>query len=139
MKRYTYLTNFIRYLWATPCTLLGLLLALVAFWGGASVCGRYGVLEISGGRFASWLSGRRSSRTKLYAFALGHVIFGINHTALSLHRSHEHVHIRQYERWGIFFIPLYCASSLMQWFCGRDPYLDNCFEREACSQITKLK
>jgi hypothetical protein len=41
------------------------------------------------------------------------------------------VHVRQYERWGVLFFPLYAASSLWQLARGRDPYRDNRFEREA--------
>ena len=39
--------------------------------------------------------------------------------------------MRQYERWGPFFIPAYLLSSLVQLLRRRDPYLDNRFEREA--------
>jgi hypothetical protein len=41
------------------------------------------------------------------------------------------VHVAQYERWGALFLVLYPASSAIQWLCGRDPYYDNPFEREA--------
>ena len=46
-------------------------------------------------------------------------------------RAHERVHVRQYERLGALFFPLYVGSSLVQWLRGRDPYFDNHFEREA--------
>jgi hypothetical protein len=46
-------------------------------------------------------------------------------------RSHELVHVRQYERWGVLFIPAYLLCSLVLWLTGRDPYRDNPFEREA--------
>ena len=39
--------------------------------------------------------------------------------------------MRQYERWGPFFLPAYLLSSLVALLLGRDPYLDNRFEREA--------
>ena len=58
---------------------------------------------------------------------------GADPASLIAHRRHERIHVRQYERWGVLFIPLYCASSLLQFFRGRDPYLENRFEREACS------
>jgi hypothetical protein len=31
----------------------------------------------------------------------------------------------------VFFFPLYLSSSLLQFALGRDPYLNNSFEREA--------
>jgi hypothetical protein len=46
-------------------------------------------------------------------------------------RQHERVHVRQYERFGVFFFPLYLGSSGLQLMRGRNPYLDNAFEREA--------
>ena len=45
--------------------------------------------------------------------------------------AHERVHVLQYERWGPLFIPLYLPMSLLMYAKGLDPYLDNCFEREA--------
>jgi hypothetical protein len=46
-------------------------------------------------------------------------------------RTHELVHVRQYERWGPLFVPAYLASSAIIWLRGGDPYRDNPFEREA--------
>jgi tetratricopeptide (TPR) repeat protein len=48
-----------------------------------------------------------------------------------MHREHERVHVRQYERWGPLFIPLYLAAAAIAWWKGLDPYRDNPFEREA--------
>ncbi|MDO8964417.1 MAG: hypothetical protein Q7W30_08015 [Coriobacteriia bacterium] len=47
---------------------------------------------------------------------------------------HEHVHVRQYERWGPFFLPAYAISSLVQLARGGDPYRDNRFERQAYAE-----
>jgi hypothetical protein len=41
------------------------------------------------------------------------------------------VHIRQYERWGVFMVPLYLLAGAVLYLRGFDPYLDNPFEREA--------
>jgi hypothetical protein len=41
--------------------------------------------------------------------------------------------VRQYERWGVLFFPLYLGSSLWQLLRGRSPYYANRFEREAFS------
>ena len=49
-------------------------------------------------------------------------------------RDHEHVHVRQYERWGPFMLPAYFLSSFLAWRRGGDYYLDNRFEREAYGQ-----
>ena len=39
--------------------------------------------------------------------------------------------MRQSERWGVLFFPLYLGSTLAALARGRDPYLDNRFERAA--------
>jgi hypothetical protein len=62
---------------------------------------------------------------------LGHVILARDQDCLDTSRDHEHVHVRQYERWGPLMIPLYLTASLVLWCRGYDAYLDNPFEREA--------
>lgn len=121
---------FLRYLWPLPATALGLVVAALAWCFGAK--GRWvsGVLEVGGGRlgaFSRWLP-----RTlHVEAMTFGHVVIGRNHVVLAGLRTHEQVHVRQYERWGVLFFPLYAGSSLWQLLRGRDPYRHNCFEREA--------
>jgi hypothetical protein len=68
------------------------------------------------------------------AITFGHVIIGIDHETLVAVRCHEQIHVRQYERYGILFFPLYLGSSLLQAALGRRPYHDNHFEREARAQ-----
>ena len=121
-----------RYLWAMPWSLVGLMAALVAIPFGATARIGGGTLEVSGGRLGEWGT-RLPFSFQLCAITFGHVILGIDQAALSSCRSHERVHVRQYERWGILFIPLYCGSSILQLLRGRDPYLENRFEREAHS------
>jgi hypothetical protein len=41
------------------------------------------------------------------------------------------VHVRQYERWGPFFIPAYLLCSVWLMLRGYNAYLDNPFEVEA--------
>ena len=65
------------------------------------------------------------------AITFGHVVIGVDHETLAHCRTHEHVHVRQYERWGPLFVPAYLLSSLIELLRGRRPYLDNRFEREA--------
>ncbi|MGF1580234.1 MAG: hypothetical protein ACFCD0_12800 [Gemmataceae bacterium] len=67
---------------------------------------------------------------------LGHVIVARDQECLERSRRHERVHVRQFERWGIFLIPV---SRLVGWWLswrGFDPYLDNPFELEADDQIS---
>lgn len=89
-----------------------------------------GAVEFGGGRIGKLVS-RLPAPFGFSAITFGHVILGIDHAVLTVVRSHEHVHVRQYERWGALFVPAYLVSSLLQLVRGRDPYLDNCFEREA--------
>ena len=65
------------------------------------------------------------------ALTLGHVVFGQTRAALDATRAHEHVHVRQYERWGILFVPAYLAVSAYLYLRGRDAYRENPFEVEA--------
>jgi hypothetical protein len=72
------------------------------------------------------------------AITLGHVVLGRDARALSATRTHERVHVKQYERWGPIFLPAYFASSLWALATGRHPYFDNLFEREARSRTVYL-
>ena len=122
--------KLLRYLWVSPATLVGLLVAVFALLGGGRARRIQGVLEVGGGRLHH-LVARLPEGLRFGAITLGHVIVGRDDAALERARSHEQVHVRQYERWGIFFFPAYLGSSLLQWLRGRDPYRDNCFEVEA--------
>ena len=64
------------YLWVAPVTLLGLLLALIAYWLGAFIKRRFGVLEVAGNTRTPIL---RSISSRFEAITLGHVILGRNH------------------------------------------------------------
>jgi len=119
-----------RYAWASPATLVGLLLSTLAFALGARGRIVEGAIEIAGGGVGGGIS-RLPRGCRFCAITLGHVILGVDHATLAHCRRHEQVHVRQYERWGVLFFPLYLASSLLQGVRGRDPYLDNAFEREA--------
>ncbi|HNQ85622.1 MAG TPA: hypothetical protein PLP82_05625 [Deltaproteobacteria bacterium] len=122
--------RIVRYAWASPYSFAGLLLALVAILSGASLHLRDGTLEVAGGRIGAWVN-RLPRSLRFYAITLGHVILGSSHDLLDLHRAHERTHVRQYERWGVLFVPLYLLMSLLQVLRGRDPYRGNTFEREA--------
>jgi len=114
--------------WALPWTLVG--------WAVGVACGarprRVGwVVEFAGGRIG-WLFDRFPVRPS--AMTLGHTVLGRNREVLQAVRDHELVHVRQYERWGLLFVPAYLGCSLVAWLAGRHPYFDNPFEREAYRQ-----
>jgi hypothetical protein len=119
------------YLWAFPSTAVGLILLPFARLGGGRMQVVAGVLEIHGGivrwllTHATLLPGGASAMT------LGHIVIGRDLMALNFSRNHERVHVRQVERWGPLFLPAYLLSSAWLWLKGKDPYLDNPFEREA--------
>ena len=122
--------RLVAYAWACPNTLIGILAGLLMWILGASTRIVRGALEFSGGLLGSWLSSPAVA-CPYRAITLGHVILGTDETALNAARDHEHVHVRQYERWGPFFLPAYLASSLWQLMLGRRCYRDNYFERQA--------
>ncbi len=122
--------QLLRYLWALPASAIGLLLGSVALLLGATARRVEGTLEIGGGRLGRWAEGL-PAQARFAAVTLGHVILGIDDIALAGCRAHERVHVRQYERWGVFFFPAYAIAGLRELARGRDPYRDNYFEREA--------
>jgi hypothetical protein len=130
--------RFVCFVWAAPATAVGLVGALGALTLGATARVVDGVVEVGGGRLAMWV-GRLPTALRFEAITFGHVVLGATHTALSALRSHERVHVRQYERWGLLFFPLYLGSSLAQLLRGRDPYLHNCFERQAFAQAARSR
>jgi hypothetical protein len=120
----------LRCLWAAPATAIGLTLAGIACFLGATAHVEQGVIEVAGGRLAKWMRFLPCSM-RILAITFGHVVLGLTHSDLAESRVHEHAHVRQYERWGVLFFPLYLASSSAQLLGGRDPYRDNAFERQA--------
>jgi hypothetical protein len=122
------------FLWAAPATALGLLIAVAACFTGGSARVVENAIEVSGGIVTKLLRRGLPLIGPGAAMTLGHVILGQDPACLESSRRHEHVHVRQYERWGPFFLPVYVAYSLMLWLRGRDPYRDNPFEREAYEQ-----
>ena len=124
------MSRFARYLWAAPATLVGLGLAFLACAFGATARIREGVLEVAGGRLAA-LARSAPRLIRFLAITFGHVVLGLSHAVLAAERAHEHVHVRQYERWGALFFPLYLGSSALQLVLGRHPYWHNRFEKQA--------
>ncbi len=92
-----------------------------------------GTFEFCGGLLPAGLA-RLPQSCRFSAITLGHVILGVNSQCLDRLRAHEQVHVAQYGRWGPFFLPAYLLSSAWQLCCGRCPYRDNCFEKQAYAQ-----
>jgi hypothetical protein len=124
------LIRFLLYAWAAPASAIGCCIAVFALCLGATWRIVDSVVEVGGGRFASLVL-LLPSAIRFEAITLGHIVLGLNHAVLETHRVHEYAHVHQYERWGMFFFPLYLGSSLTQLFRGRDPHRNNYFEREA--------
>jgi hypothetical protein len=116
--------------WASPWTLVGVLIGLAARASGGG-CQRVGrVLEFHGGiidRALKWvpIAGGAAAMT------LGHCVLARTQADLDRSRRHELVHVAQYERWGPLFVPAYLLCSAWCWLRGRHYYLDNPFEEEA--------
>jgi hypothetical protein len=91
---------------------------------------RDGVVEVAGGLLARFARSAPES-IQFLAVTFGHVVLGLSHEVLAQERVHEHAHVRQYERWGVIFFPLYLGSSAAQLVMGRHPYWYNAFERQA--------
>ena len=117
-------------IWALPNTMLGAGLGAIGLLTGARLQVRRGVLEFFGGG-VRWMLQRGTPGGFASAITFGHTILARDEAALELCRDHEHVHVRQYERWGPLFLPAYLLCSLVLLLRGRDAYRDNPFEREA--------
>lgn len=124
----------IAYTWAAPTTCVGLLAGGLTLISGGQAQIRRGALEFHGG-FSRWFGEKRG----FAAMTLGHVIIGRNPDCLDGCRDHEHVHVRQVERWGPFFIPAYLLASAWVWKKGLNAYLDNPFEVEAYGEDEKRR
>jgi len=121
--------------WAAPNTLLGVLVGLAMLCLGGRVRCVAGVVEFRGGLVGRLVAGLPGP-VRFGAMTLGHVIVGIDAATLRTLRAHEHVHVRQYERWGPFFLPAYALSSAWEAARGRSGYAGNRFERQAIAVET---
>jgi hypothetical protein len=115
--------GLLRYLWATPCTLVGGFAAALMLLCGARARLVRGVIEVSGGTFVH--------RLPFDAITLGHVVLARTPRAMRRYRRHERVHVQQCERWGPAFFAAYLLAGAWQWARGRSAYWDNPFEVEA--------
>jgi hypothetical protein len=131
--------RWFHYIWAFPGTFLGLALLPLAYCSGGRCRIVRGCVEIHGGIVTRLLQRGLPFAGSAAAMTLGHVILGCDATCLEISRDHEHVHVRQYERWGPLFIPAYFAASLYIYLRGGDAYLDNPFEREAFGRTDECR
>lgn len=119
----------VKLIWASPCSLVGLVAASGVLLAGGRARRAAHTLEVVlpessfGRKLVRWLP--------FVAITLGHVVIAVSGYALEHSRAHERVHVAQYERWGILFFPAYLASSLWQVVRGRRAYWDNYFEIQA--------
>ncbi len=114
--------------WASPTSIIALVIGMAGLPFGTRLQRRGSTLEFHGG-LVEWILER--TPIDAVAMTLGHVIWGRSVASLDFSREHELVHVRQYERWGPFFLPMYFLFSLTMWLRGKNPYYDNPFEREA--------
>jgi hypothetical protein len=118
------------YLWAAPVSAAALPAIPLALLTGGSARILDGVLEVEGGALSALLS-RGLPGFPISAITLGHVVLAADAGAHYRCRTHERVHVRQYERWGAAFPLLYLASSLSALLRGGSVYRDNAFEKAA--------
>ncbi|MBA3594070.1 MAG: hypothetical protein H0W47_09775 [Polaromonas sp.] len=117
-------------LWASPCSVLGLVLACIPLLAGGRARWSSGALEVTY-RESQVDCGKLARRLPFRGIVFGHVILAVTSEELRLIGPHERVHVRQYGRWGLLFFFAYGASSLWQLLCGRSAYWDNHFEVQA--------
>lgn len=124
-----YLIRLLLYIWVLPNSFLGATFGLVGLLSGGKCQLKRGVLEFHGG-LVTWIL-KRLMGNGVLAMTLGHTIVGQSKEGLAVARDHEHVHVRQYEWLGPFFIPAYLACSAVLWMQKKDSYLENPFEKQA--------
>jgi hypothetical protein len=122
--------RLLKYLWASPCSAIGLVLAGLPCLLGASGRLRWGVLEVAfsdpNHALARWLL-----RLPYAGITFGHVVLAPTHRLQEALRAHERGHVAQYETWGPLFLIVYPLNSLVQVLLGRRAHADNHFEVQA--------
>jgi len=124
------LTPMLRYIWAVPNTLVGVLFLPAALLRGGHLQVVDGVLEAWGPLLSALLQ-RLPIAGGAAAITFGHIVLARDLASLDWTRAHERVHVRQCEIWGPLFIPAYLIAGLWAFVSGRDAYIDNYFERQA--------
>lgn len=124
----------LRYLWAFPNTLVGLLFVPFVLSSGGRARVVDGVLELHGPLTTFLLRRCVPIQGGASAITFGHVVIGRDAPMLALTRVHERVHVRQCEIWGPAFLPAYLVASIWGLLSGQGAYMGNYFEREAWRQ-----
>ena len=114
--------RWLRVTWAAPWSLFGLLISV--FFRRRVVT--RGVVLAEG---AGW---PRRLGWRYRAITFGHVVLCVDEADQEL-LDHELVHVRQYERWGPLFVPVYLIASAIARLRGGRAYADNRFEVAARS------
>lgn len=117
-------------IWVSPCTAVGLALAVVPLVAGGKAKWSSGALEVTY-RHSLASCGNRALKLPFRGIVFGHVILAVTSEELGTIGSHERVHVEQYERWGPLFFFAYGASSLWQLVNRHSPYWHNHFEVQA--------
>jgi hypothetical protein len=125
------------YLWAGPVTAAALPFVALALATGGRARRRDGVLETSGGALRPLLA-HAVPGFPITAITLGHVVLASGESALDETRSHERVHVRQYETWGPLFPPMYLLSSVAALARGHGAHAGNAFERQAFRESEEI-
>lgn len=124
------LKKAIAVIWASPYSLLGLLIGTLGMLSGGQGRLKDGAVEFYGGG-TRWFVRRLPPGVNTAGFTLGHVILGQTGEGLDCVAKHERIHVRQFERWGPLMGPAYLLASGWMWCIGKDYYRDNPFEVEA--------
>lgn len=127
-----WLSTLLGVVWASPLTLVGLLLALpvVLCKGHVQVVHGHTFAILARGPFADAMLNRHPFGV-MNAMALGHVVIAMHEGLSSRVLVHELAHVRQAAHWGIVFPFAYLAASAWAALRGKDAYWHNRFERAA--------
>jgi len=122
--------SLVKILWAAPWSLCGAGVGVLGLLTGGGVRRSGRIVEFWGGLLPLFLSYFPFIAGSPVA-TFGHVVLGRSKRHLDACRSHQMIHVRQYECWGPLFVPTYLILWFVLWCCGKHPYYDNPFEREA--------
>jgi hypothetical protein len=121
----------LRYIWAFPNTLIGLLFVPFVIMTRGHMQTVDGVVELHGRLIATILRRCVPIPGGAAAITFGHVVLGRDSAALASTRAHERIHVGQCEVWGPAFIPAYLLAGLWALITGAGAYHGNYFERQA--------
>jgi hypothetical protein len=130
--------RLLRLVWAAPVTLAACV-PLAIIWLSRGRVSKHGLAWEATDGIAPRLLWLMNPWGGIEAITLGHIILARDHGTAARMRVHEHVHVRQYERWGAIFPFAYLAASGIAMLKGGDAYRDNVFEREAFAAELKAK